>query len=106
CAVADRMDLLHESFVKSNRLGMMWGIPFALGLTLFAGDLVDALLGEEWRAAIPVLEGFGIAVAISQIGFNWTAFMRARNDTRGIATVAAGGLVSSLGLTVPALLLW
>lgn len=106
CAVADRMELLYESFVKSNRLGIMWGVPFALGLTLFAHDLVHLLLGERWSAAIPLLQGFGVAVAISQIGFNWTAFMRARNDTRGIAVVAVGGMVASLALSVPALLLW
>lgn len=106
CAVADRMELLHESFVKSNRLGIMWGVPFALGLSLFAHDLVHFVLGERWSEAVPLLQGFGVAVAISQIGFNWSAFMRARADTRGIAVVAVGGLAASLALTIPALVLW
>ena len=29
CAVRDRTGLLHESFVKSNRLALMWAVPFA-----------------------------------------------------------------------------
>ena len=28
CAVRDRRDALFESFVKSNRLALMWGMPF------------------------------------------------------------------------------
>ena len=31
CAVKDRVDLLHESFVKSNRLVLMWSLPFGAG---------------------------------------------------------------------------
>jgi O-antigen/teichoic acid export membrane protein len=31
CAVADRTALLHESFVKSNRLGLMWAVRSAWG---------------------------------------------------------------------------
>jgi len=40
CAVADRTELLFETFVKSNRLALMWAMPFGLGLALFAPDLV------------------------------------------------------------------
>ena len=32
CAVKDRAELLYEAFVKSNRLALMWGAPFGLGL--------------------------------------------------------------------------
>ncbi len=32
CAVRDRTDLLFESFTKSNRLALMWGVPFGVGL--------------------------------------------------------------------------
>ena len=40
CAVADRTELLFETFVKSNRLALMWAMPSGLGLALFAPDLV------------------------------------------------------------------
>src|SRR5262249_54167585 len=34
CAVRERVDLLFEAFVKSNRLALMWGAPFGLGAAL------------------------------------------------------------------------
>ena len=40
CAVARPHRVLFESFVKSNRLALMWGVPFGVGLALFAADLV------------------------------------------------------------------
>ena len=46
CAVRDRTELLYESFVKSNRLALMWALPFGVGLTLFADDLVHFVLGD------------------------------------------------------------
>ena len=106
CAVAHRMDLLHESFVKSNRLGLMWGMPFGLGLALFAGDLVDFVLGDKWSDAMPVMQAFGVAVAINQIGFNWSAYMRARNDTRGLAVVGVCSLDRLARLRGPPLIIW
>ena len=106
CAVADRMELLHESFVKSNRVGLMWAMPFSLGLTLFGGDLVELVLGDRWSDAAPLIQAFGVVVAINQVGFNWSAFMRARADTRGIGVVAVGGLIVSLTVTIPGLLVW
>ena len=33
--------------MKSNRLAMMWGIPFGVGLALFAADLVHHVIGRE-----------------------------------------------------------
>ncbi len=59
------------------------------GLALFANDLVHQVLGNEWSGAVVILQATGIAAAISQIGFNWTAYCRALDDTRpiGVATV-------------------
>ena len=31
CRVAERRDLLFEAFMKSNRLALMWGVPFGIG---------------------------------------------------------------------------
>ena len=44
--VRDRTDLLFETFVKSNRLALMWGMPFGVGLALFAADLIDFVIGR------------------------------------------------------------
>ena len=87
CAVRDRTDLLFETFVKSNRLALMWGMPFGVGLALFAPDLVRFGLGHKWAPAIRLIQVFGLIAASHQVAFNWTAYLRARGDTRPIAAV-------------------
>jgi O-antigen/teichoic acid export membrane protein len=84
CAVADRTELLFEAFVKSNRLALMWGMPFGVGLALFAGDLVHYVLGDRWESAIGLLAAIGLIAGFRQIAFNWQIFMRAVNRTRPI----------------------
>ena len=43
--------------MKSNRVILMWAIPFSVGLALFAGDLVKFVLGEQWESAVGLLLG-------------------------------------------------
>ena len=38
--VRERPTVLEETFVKSNRLALMWAFPFGAGLALFGADLV------------------------------------------------------------------
>jgi PST family polysaccharide transporter len=104
--VRDRRDLLLESFTKSNRLGLMWGVPFGVAMALFAEDLAIFALGDEWVPAIGLLQAFGLIAAFNHIGYNWTAFFRARGETRPIATNAVVGLGSMLLITVPAMVVW
>ena len=103
CAVKDRADLLYEAFVKSNRLALMWGAPFGLGLAVFAEDLVQFGIGERWRPGIGLMQAIGISVAVHQIGFNWDAFYRARADTKPIAVAAAISIVAFLAIGLPLL---
>ena len=63
CAVQDRRDVLREVFVTSNRLGLIWALPFGIGLALFAPDLVDFVLGSTWDEAIPLMQIFGLIFA-------------------------------------------
>jgi O-antigen/teichoic acid export membrane protein len=104
CAVKDRGDLLFEVFSKSNRIALLWAVPAGVGLALFAADLVPPLLGEKWRFAVPVIEIFGLMAAVNQIGFNWTAFFRARGETKPIAVANAVLLAGGLGVALPLLL--
>ena len=101
CAVADRVDMLFEAFVTSNRLALMWGMPFGAGLALFSGDLVHFVLGERWRPAVGLLAVFGLTAGFAQIGFNWQIFLRAVNRTRPMFQAAILNLVVMLGLTIP-----
>jgi O-antigen/teichoic acid export membrane protein len=103
CAIQDRLDLLHESFVKSNRLALMWAMPFGAGLALFADDLVRFAIGEKWRAAITLLRITGIVAAISQIGFNWDDYFRARARTVPLAVASVASTVALLGVGLPLL---
>ena len=103
CAVKDRADLLFEGFVKSNRLALMWGAPFGLGLALFAEDLVRFGIGEQWRPGIGLMQAIGVAVAIHQIGFNWDAFYRARGDTKPVGVASAIAIVAFVAIALPLL---
>ena len=47
CAVKNRVTLLSEIFVKSNRLSLVWAVPFGVGMALFASDLVRLILGPR-----------------------------------------------------------
>ena len=103
CAVKDRAELLYEAFVKSNRLALMWGAPFGLGLALFAEDIVRFGIGEEWRPGIGLMQAIGVSVAVHQIGFNWDAFYRARADTKPVGIAAAIAIVAFLAIALPLL---
>jgi len=106
CAVQQRLDLLYESFVKSNRVALIWALPFGFGLALFAPDLVHYGIGDRWRPAIPLLEVFGVFAAIGHFGFNWDDYFRARGDTRPMAWAAAVTMVSFLATAIPLLYIW
>ena len=104
CIVKDDRDLLFESFSKSNRLALLWGVPTGVAAALFAPQAVPLVLGESWDLAVPVIQILGLSAAADQIGFNWTAFARARGETKILAVSAVAGLVPVLGVGVPLLL--
>jgi lipopolysaccharide exporter len=104
CRVKDRLDLLHEAFVKSNRLDLMWGVPFGVSVALFAPDVVSFGIGERWRPAVGLIQALGLISAANHFGYNWTAFLRARGDTRSIAKGVQIVVAVYLAATVPLLL--
>ena len=104
CAVKDRRDLLFESFSKSNRLAILWGFPVGVAAALFAPQLVPLVLGDGWKLAVPLVQVLGLSAALDQIGFNWTAFARARGETRVLAVASVAMLVTVLSVGVPLLL--
>ncbi len=106
CAVRERTDLLFEAFTKSNRLALIWGIPFGLGLALFAPDLVSFVLGEKWTIATGLLQVFGVTAAVKQIGFSWPAFQRAIGQTRPLAVYGLSAFVVFVAVGVPAMIAW
>jgi O-antigen/teichoic acid export membrane protein len=103
CAVQDRIELLYESFVKSNRLALMWAVPFGVGLALFSPDLVEFGIGNKWHDAVPMLQAFGLAAAIAHLGFNWDSYYRARGETRPIGIAAMLAMIAFLATAIPLL---
>jgi O-antigen/teichoic acid export membrane protein len=106
CAAASMPKLLFEAFVKSNRLALMWAMPFGVGLALFSGDLVHFILGARWEPAIGLMAATGVIVAFGQIAFNWTIFMQAVDNTRPILRVALFELATFALAWVPAMIAW
>jgi O-antigen/teichoic acid export membrane protein len=101
CAVADQRDKLFEAFIKSNRLALVWAMPFGVGLALFAPDLVRYGFGARWLPAAGLLGAMGLIAAFSQIGYNYSIFMRAVNQTRPMFNLAILGVVSFVLIDVP-----
>jgi len=103
CRVRDRADLLFESFVKSNRLALLWAAPCGAGVALFAPDLVDFVIGDQWKFAVVLIQVFGLTAAMNQIGFNWTAYYRALGRTRPIAVANAVLVIAVAAIALPLL---
>lgn len=101
CAIKDRLLLLSEVFVKSNRLSLMWAVPFGVGMSLFGSDLVRFVLGVRWEPAIPILEIIGLVMAVDHVGYNWGAFVKARGNNWPIAFAAVPSVVVVLGVAIP-----
>jgi lipopolysaccharide exporter len=105
CAVKDRTEVLYESFVKSNRLALMWGVPFGVGVALFAPDVAHYLLrGERWEGAVGLIQVFGLLGAANHLAYNWDDYFRARGDTKPMAQWATLNMVAVLVATVPLML--
>lgn len=102
--VVDRVDAMAEAFVKSNRIALMWAMPFAAGLALFSGDFVDYVIGERWRPAVGLLSAVALTVGFAQVGFNWGVFLRAVGNTRPLFVAAALDLGVFFVVSIPALL--
>jgi PST family polysaccharide transporter len=104
CAVKDRLDLMQEAFLKSNKLGMLWGAPTGLAIVLFAPDLINFGVGERWESAIPVIQAYGAVAVLNQMAVNWTVFFRAIGNTRPIGVAGVIMAVGCVFIATPLLL--
>lgn len=103
CAAKDRLGVLQEAFLKSNRIALLMGIPFGIGIFLFTPDLISFGIGEKWRPAEGLIQVTGAIAAINQIGFNWNTFYQARGETRPTAVAALVMLAGFSMLALPLL---
>lgn len=105
CRVRDRADLMFESFVTANRLGLLWGVPLGIGIALFTPELVHYVLGAHWRPAIGIVQAFGVIAAVDQIAYNWDDYFRALARTRPMAVVNTVTTLVYLAVAMPLLAL-
>ncbi|WP_320671665.1 oligosaccharide flippase family protein [Patulibacter defluvii] len=105
-AAQDKPDVLHETFGKSNRVGLAWAIPVASLLLIFGPELVPLLYGERWNDAVPIVQWFAVAVAVAHLGTNWWQYELVQGNARPMAVNGVMALVFFAVLQVPAVLLW
>jgi O-antigen/teichoic acid export membrane protein len=67
---------------------------------------VHFVIGDKWEDAIIVMQALGLAAGIDQLGFNWTAFMRALGITRPMAILSVFDFFVFLGVTTPLLVIF
>lgn len=106
CRIVDRVDTMAEAYVKSNRLALMWAMPFAVGVALFASDFVDYVLGTRWRPAVPLMAAIALSCGLAQVGFNWGVFMRAVNNTKPLFMAALIDLGVFFVVAIPGMLIF
>jgi O-antigen/teichoic acid export membrane protein len=104
CRVVGRVDAMAEAFVKSNRVALMWAMPFAVGVALFAGDFVDYVIGERWRPAVGLMASIALTCGLAQVAFNWGVFMRAVGRTKPLFVAALLDLAVFFAVSVPGML--
>lgn len=100
-AVRDRREVMLEAFVKANRIGLMWALPFGFALTLFAGQFVDVALGERWIEAVPLLRVFGLIFGFGTVGYAWITIYQAVGNTRPAVVATTVTVAVFAAVTLP-----
>ncbi len=65
CALQDDREALADAYGELAQLMALLGLPLSVGIALTAHDLVHALLGPEWAAAVAAAQVVGFAAAIT-----------------------------------------
>ena len=104
CAVAGSKERLAEVFEKSNRVALMWAMPFTVALALFAADLNHFLFRDRWSSAVPLMIVVALSAGFGQVAFNWGLFMRATNRTKPLFIGSLVQVAVFLVVSVPAIL--
>jgi O-antigen/teichoic acid export membrane protein len=104
CAIRGRAAALTELFVRSNRATLLWTLPAAAAIVLFAPALAEHVLGAAWEPGVVLMQGLAVAAALQQLGFNWFSFYRAHGDSRAGAVEQLWGAGAFVALAVPGLL--
>jgi teichuronic acid exporter len=100
-SVGRELARVRDAYVRSIRLVSTIAFPLFWGLSMVAFDLIKALLGPQWLAAIPVLQVLCIVMPLRTIGSLTSAPLQAvgRADT-SLKFVAMPALLVPLCLLI------
>src|SRR4051794_39425549 len=104
CAVAESNERLAEVFEKSNRVALMWAMPFTVALALFASDLNHFVFHDRWSSAVGLMSAVALSAGFGQVAFNWGVFMRATNRTKPLFVASVIQVAVFVVVSVPAIL--
>ncbi|MDQ1723480.1 MAG: hypothetical protein QOG52_508 [Frankiaceae bacterium] len=103
-AFARRQDdrpALRSAYLRANRVIALITFPLMAGTAAVAPLLVPVVLGEKWRAAIPILIALGPAGAVRSITANASSLMLSQGHSRAqFLSTAAYSAIIVLGFIV------
>lgn len=106
CRLKDSDGMLRSAFTKASRISMFWISASALGLTLFAPDIVRYVLTERWHGAELFLRAQGIALFFGATISGWESLLKARNRTRVIFQMSVFFGICFTVIFIPAVAVW
>lgn len=102
-AVREQPATLERLFTAAARASAIWSLGFAMVFVLFAPDLVEFVLGDEWDGATPLLQGLAASGALYFLGFAWIAFARGLGRPRAPALESLSALLVFAAVALPLL---
>ena len=82
--LADRADMLRETYLLVFGLVAAISLPAAAGIALVAADLVPVLLGEKWSSAIGIVQWLALAAGLALIANTSATLLNAVGDERRV----------------------
>jgi len=98
--IQDRSDLLRRGFLATIRYSQIIIVPLCVGLVITARPAVEVLFGDQWHAAIPVLQVMAVFSLVGSIGVNVGDVYKAIGRPDILAKLGVGEIV----ILVPALI--
>jgi polysaccharide transporter, PST family len=92
----DDPERLAAAWIRVNRIVAAVSIPSLLGLAVVAPDLVPVLLGEKWRAAIPVIQILSWVGLLQSLQRLNSSILQARDWTKPLFRYSVIVLVASV----------
>jgi O-antigen/teichoic acid export membrane protein len=96
-----------RAFLRANRLIAAATVPVGVALVAFAPSLVGTLYGDDWAAAVPMLQVFAFAFTIRvATGYNWHLLPMSRGDNRQLLFITTVSAALTLAIGLPLISRW